>query len=186
VRYDWLVNVILTVHFAYLGYVVLGGFLAWRWPRALYWHVAAGVWGVLIVLELVDCPLTWAEHWARQRNGEAPSNAGFIERYVTDVIYPEQYLRQVQGAVAAVVLVSWIGALALWRRRRARQAAAARAGQTPPPDQRDPGDQRGPADRADPPAGPIRSALVGSASSASSAGLAGPTVAAAVSDTQEP
>jgi hypothetical protein len=129
VRYDWLVDVILTVHFAYLVYVVLGGFLAWRWPRAFFVHLAAGIWGVLIVMEWVDCPLTWAEHWARQRNGETPSNAGFIDRYVTGVIYPEQYVHQVQGAVALVVVGSWIGALVLWRRRRARHANAV------PPDQ---------------------------------------------------
>lgn len=118
-RYDWLVEVIVTVHFAYLVYVVLGGFLAWRWPRAFFVHLLAGLWGVAIVAEWVNCPLTWAEHWARQRDGEAPSERGFIDRYVTGVIYPEQYVTQVRLAVAAVVLLSWVGALILWRRRRA-------------------------------------------------------------------
>ena len=118
-RYDWLVAVIVTVHFAYLVYVVLGGFLAWRWPKAFFVHLLAGIWGVAIVFEWVNCPLTSAEHWARQRNGEAPSDRGFIERYVTGVIYPEQYVTQTQLAVAVVVLFSWVGAYILWRRRRA-------------------------------------------------------------------
>ena len=126
-RYDWLVTVIVTVHFAYLVYVVLGGFLAWRWPKAFFVHLLAGIWGVAIVFEWVDCPLTWAEQWARQRAGEAPSDVGFIERFVTGVIYPEQYETQVQIAVAVVVLFSWAGALILWRRRR--RATAGSGGQ---------------------------------------------------------
>ena len=126
-RYDWLVNVIVTAHFAYLVYVVLGGFLAWRWPKALFVHLLAAIWGVAIVFEWVDCPLTWAEHWARQRAGEAPSDVGFIERYVTGVIYPAQYETQVQIAVAVLALCSWAGALILWRRRR--RATAGPGGQ---------------------------------------------------------
>jgi hypothetical protein len=120
VRYDWLVNVILTVHFGYLVYVVMGGFLAWRWPKAFFAHLLAAMWGILIVLSWVDCPLTWAEHWARRQNGEAASNAGFMDRYVTGVLYPQEYLHESRVVVAAVVLLSWVGALLLWRRRRAR------------------------------------------------------------------
>jgi hypothetical protein len=119
VRYDWLVTVILTVHFGYLAFVVLGGFLAWRWPKAFFVHLAAGIWGVLIVFNLVDCPLTYAENWARRQAGQAEVT-GFIDHYITGVLYPQQYLHQAQSAVAAVVLISWIGALLLWRRRRNR------------------------------------------------------------------
>jgi hypothetical protein len=135
VRYDWLVTAALSLHFAYLVYVVLGGFLAWRWPKAWFVHLAAAGWGILIVGEFVDCPLTWAENWAREKAGRARV-PGFIDHYITGVIYPEQYLHQVQVAVAVVVLGSWIGALLLWRRRRnrARAAAAGSAGEAEPGD----------------------------------------------------
>jgi hypothetical protein len=128
VRYDWLVNVILTVHFGYLAFVVFGGFLSWRWPKVFYFHLAAAIWGVLIVFELVDCPLTWAENWARRRAGQQQVT-GFIDHYITGVLYPPRYLHQAQALVALVVLVSWIGSFLLWRRRRAR----ARAGDDTPP-----------------------------------------------------
>ena len=124
-RYDWLVNVILALHFGFLAYLVLGGFLAWRWPRAFVPHLAAAVWGVLIVLSWVECPLTWAENWARQRAGGAPLSAGFIDRYVTGVIYPPQFLNEARAAVAVMVLISWLGALLLWRRRRRGREAVA-------------------------------------------------------------
>lgn len=121
--YGWLVNVILVLHFGFLAYLVLGGFLAWRWPRAIVPHAAAAIWGILIVLSWVDCPLTWAEGWARQRSGQPPLTAGFIDRYVTGVIYPPQYLHEARAAVAAMVLISWVGAFVLWRRRRSRMRA---------------------------------------------------------------
>lgn len=130
--YRWLVTVILALHFGYLGYLVLGGFLAWRFPKAIVPHVAAAIWGILIVLEWVDCPLTTAEDWARQRSGEPPLAAGFIDRYVTGVIYPPEYLHEIRFAVAVVILVSWVGAFLRWRRRRTPGPAdrAVRSGPT--------------------------------------------------------
>jgi Protein of Unknown function (DUF2784) len=125
--YEWLVTVILALHFGYLAYLVLGGFLAWRWPRAFFVHVFACVWGVLIVLSLVDCPLTFAEHWGREKAGQTPTTAGFIDRYLTNVMYPAEYVEELRLAVAFVVLVSWVGAFVLWRRRGARRSAAARS-----------------------------------------------------------
>ena len=125
-RYDWLVNVILTLHFGYMVFLVVGGFLAWRWPKVYFVHLAAAIWAALIVLSWVDCPLTWAENWARRRAGmtEVP---GFIDHYITGVIYPTRYLQEARLAVLLVILVSWVGALILWRRRRARAAQAPNA-----------------------------------------------------------
>ena len=124
--YDWLVDVILTLHFGYMVFLVVGGFLGWRWPRAFFLHLAAAVWAVLIVLNWVDCPLTAAENWARRKAGmvEVP---GFIDHYITGVMYPARYLPEARLAVLLVVLVSWVGALILWRRRRARTAQSPHA-----------------------------------------------------------
>jgi hypothetical protein len=143
VVYHWLVNVILALHFGYLAYLVLGGFLAWRWPRAILAHLAAVSWAILIVLEWVDCPLTWAEGWARERSGDAPLTAGFIDRYITGVIYPPEYLLQARAAVATMVLISWVGAFLLWRRRRARSAAVVSTGPQRSPERVGASDTRG-------------------------------------------
>jgi hypothetical protein len=120
VGYQWLVNVILTAHFVYLAYLVVGGFLAWRWTKMIWPHLAAAVWGVLIVFNLVACPLTIAEVWARRLAGDDPVNGGFIDRYVTNVIYPGRYLVEVRLGVALVVLISYVGAYLFWRARRQR------------------------------------------------------------------
>ena len=68
--YQVLTTVILGLHSLFVAYVVLGGFLAWRWPRAIWPHLLAAAWGLAIVAGRVDCPLTWAEDWSRQRAGE--------------------------------------------------------------------------------------------------------------------
>jgi Protein of Unknown function (DUF2784) len=113
--------VILVLHFAFLAFVVFGGFLTWRWPRAIWLHLAACVWAVLIVLNAVDCPLTWAENWARQHAGQTGYDRGFIDTYVTGVLYPARYLEQMRLLAAFVVLMSWLGwAYLRWYRPRRR------------------------------------------------------------------
>src|SRR5215468_11587770 len=107
VGFQWLVTVVLGTHFAYLAYLLLGGFLAWRWPAMIFPHLAAAVWGVLIVFNLVACPLTIAEVWARRLAGDQPVNGGFIDRYVTGVIYPGKYLVEARLAMALVILISY-------------------------------------------------------------------------------
>jgi hypothetical protein len=114
--YQLLTKAIIGLHFAWLLYIVLGGFLAWRWPRLIWPHLAAAVWGAGIALGVLECPLTAAENWARAKAGDDVSAAGFIDRFVEGVIYPQQYTRILQALGALIVLGSWLGAY-LWHRR---------------------------------------------------------------------
>lgn len=114
--YRLLADLTVTVHLLFIGYVVAGGFLAWRLPRTIWLHGLAAAWGLGSVVIGYDCPLTYAENWARRRAGtpELPPE-GFIDHYLTGVIYPDSVLVEVQVLVAACVLVSWAG---WWRTRR--------------------------------------------------------------------
>ncbi|MEO3743008.1 DUF2784 domain-containing protein [Plantactinospora sp. B5E13] len=116
-----LTSVVLALHFGFLAYLVGGGFLAWRWPRTVWLHLAAAVWGVTVVAARITCPLTYVEHWSRRQAGESGVGRGFIDRYVEGVIYPERYAALAQALVAVVVLISWAGLL--YRLRRTRRAA---------------------------------------------------------------
>ncbi|HLV59082.1 MAG TPA: DUF2784 domain-containing protein [Natronosporangium sp.] len=122
-----LTSLILTVHAAYLAYVVVGGFLAWRWPRTVWLHLVASAWGLLIVTNPWgwQCPLTYAEHWSRRRAGQEGFTAGFVDRYLEGVLYPERYTRALQVLVGVLVVVSWIGVYLRWRRDTARKSRAA-------------------------------------------------------------
>lgn len=109
----------MTAHFLFIGYVVVGGFLAWRWRRTIALHIAATAWGFSTVLFGLDCPLTSWENTFRRRAGEAglpPS--GFIDHYLTGVIYPRSDVNLIRALVVAAVLVSWVGFVVLARRRR--------------------------------------------------------------------
>jgi hypothetical protein len=120
VGYRTLVTVILIVHFGYLLYVILGGFLAWRWPRLFWPHLAAAAWGIAVVGIPLECPLTTAENWARERGGLARESRGFIDRYIEGVLYPSRYTVLLQVLVGVLVIGSWAGAYLFRRTRRRR------------------------------------------------------------------
>ena len=112
-----LADVVLVVHGLFLVYVALGGFLSWRWPRAIWPHVVAVVWGVGIVVIGWDCPLTSLQEWLARHGGETPPREGFIDRYVEGVVYPARFTPLVQLLALVAIAASWYGA---WIRRRAR------------------------------------------------------------------
>nr|MDT0657099.1 DUF2784 domain-containing protein [Micromonospora sp. DSM 115978] len=119
--YRLLTTLILALHFAFLAYLVTGGFLAWRWPRTIWVHLTAAGWGVVVVAARLTCPLTWAEDWSRQRAGEAGLSEGFIDRYIEGVVYPERYTALAQTLVAVAVIGSWAGLLIRRQRQPARR-----------------------------------------------------------------
>lgn len=121
--YRVLADATMLLHFAFLIYLLLGGFIAWRWPRTIVAHAAVVCWGVLIVVFELTCPLTGPEDYFRRQAGQGGLPGGFIDTYIDGVIYPEQYVDEVRAVVALVVLISWIGlAVRLRRSARARRA----------------------------------------------------------------
>ncbi|MBV9090297.1 MAG: DUF2784 domain-containing protein [Mycobacteriaceae bacterium] len=107
--YIMVVAAVVVAHFAFLGYVAGGGFLALRWPRTIGLHVAAVLWGIGSVALHFPCPLTWLERWARAHAGmgKLPSG-GFIDHYVTGVLYPAGAIGAVQAVAFGAVAISWI------------------------------------------------------------------------------
>lgn len=115
--YRLVADAAMVAHFAFLAYLTVGGFLAWRWPRSIWAHVAVAAYGLANVLVGWPCPLTHVEDWGRSRAGEATLPAtGFIDHYLAGVVYPKEHEVVVQVLVAVVVLVSWTGVIL--RRRR--------------------------------------------------------------------
>jgi hypothetical protein len=118
-HYQLLAELVMLLHFGFLAYVALGGFLAWWWPRAIVPHAAAAVWGAISATVGIPCPLTGWEDAARRHAGGEGLARGFIDTYLTGVVYPQEHLRTAQLLVAALVAVSWAG-FALRMRRRTR------------------------------------------------------------------
>ncbi len=125
--YRVLAEAVMLAHFSFLAFVALGGFLAWRWPRVFPLHAAAVAWGLVSAVIGVPCPLTAWEDGLRRAAGEAGLARGFIDTYLTDVIYPGEYLLLAQLLVAGLVAVSWAGLAVRTRRSRERRTADAPA-----------------------------------------------------------
>ena len=70
---------VLITHFAFVLFVVLGGFLALRWPRLAWVHLPVALYGAIIEFLGFICPLTPLENSLRQRGGEAGYSGGFID-----------------------------------------------------------------------------------------------------------
>jgi uncharacterized protein DUF2784 len=113
----------MAAHFAFLAFGVLGGFLAWRWPRLIWLQLAGVGWLVLVVAAQLLCPLTWIEDRARERAGMAPAPGGFITSHVAGVFFPHGHQPAAMVVAGLVVVVSWIGFVVLARRRTRRSPA---------------------------------------------------------------
>ena len=108
VLYRLLADAVMLAHFGFLVFLALGGFLAWRHRWVLVPHIAAVGWAALSVVGM-DCPLTAWEDDLRRLAGEQGLPRGFIDTYLTGVVYPEAYLRPAQFLVAALIATSWAG-----------------------------------------------------------------------------
>jgi hypothetical protein len=118
--YRALADLILALHLGFVLFVVLGGLLVLRWPRAAWLHLPAAIWGVLIEFTGWICPLTPLENSLRTRGGEAGYSGGFIEHYIQPLLYPAGLTRQTQVVLGSVVLLLNLSAygIALSRRQR--------------------------------------------------------------------
>ncbi len=97
-------DLIVLVHVVFVVFVVLGGLLVARWPRLVWAHVPAAVWGVVIEFGGWICPLTPLENYLRQRGGSSTYHGEFIERYMLPLLYPTNLTPRVQ---------IWLGSFAL-------------------------------------------------------------------------
>lgn len=118
--YRVLADLLVGVHFGFVLFVVLGGFLVLRWPRLLPVHLAAAAWGSWVELAGWICPLTPLENRLRRLGGEAAYSGDFLARYLLAVLYPDGLTRGVQLALGALVVAV---NLLVYRRVLARRGA---------------------------------------------------------------
>jgi hypothetical protein len=119
-----LADVVVGFHYAFMAFLVVGGFLAWRWRWLIWPHVIAVVWAVLIVTTHIPCPLTALQNHLRESAGQQPLSDSFINLYIRGTFYPQGQQSLSQAVLGVVVIAAWIGFV---RRGRAAQAAPAGA-----------------------------------------------------------
>src|SRR5205823_13813896 len=86
--YRLLADCVVLVHATFVAFVMLGGFLAWRWRAVVWAHVPAALWGAAIEYGGWVCPLTPPENALRARAGLEGDRGGSVEHYVIPLLYP--------------------------------------------------------------------------------------------------
>ena len=117
-------DLIVAIHFAFVLFVVLGGLVVLRWPRVVWLHVPAVVWGALVEFTGWICPLTPLENRLRRAAGETSYQGDFIAHYILPVLYPNGLTRTDQlmlgGAALAINVVIYGVAIVRHRRSTAK------------------------------------------------------------------
>ena len=92
-------------HFAFIVFVLFGGFLVLKWPKLMWVHLPAAIWGVLIEFAGLWCPLTRWENALLRAAGRAGYDGGFVAHYIMPVIYPAGLTRSIEIVIGVIVLV---------------------------------------------------------------------------------
>jgi len=103
--YRFFADFVLIIHLLFIGFVIFGGLLVFRSRWFALVHIPAACWGAFIELTGGLCPLTATEVGLRQLAGDADYSGGLIEHYLLPVIYPAGLTRDIQFALAALVML---------------------------------------------------------------------------------
>lgn len=118
--YLFLADAVLLLHLAFILFVVFGALLVWRYPRLVWLHLPAAIWGALIEISGHVCPLSPLENHLRRIGGEVGYRGGFIEHYLIPVIYPQPQTREAGVLLGIGVIVINVAAYALIHHRAKR------------------------------------------------------------------
>ena len=116
--YLLLADLVLIVHFSFVLFVLFGGLMTVKWPRVVWIHGPALIWGCIVEFAGVSCPLTPLENRLRLQGGESGFQGDFVSRWLLPILYPETLTPGIQVALGTFVLVLNVSIYAwIWRRR---------------------------------------------------------------------
>jgi hypothetical protein len=98
-------DIVVVVHLLFLGFVVGGAFLTWRWPGIIWVHIPVLVYCAIVVFASFTCPLTVLEKDLRHWGGEVGYTVGFIAQYLVPVTYPPALTDEIQNGLGGVLLM---------------------------------------------------------------------------------
>jgi hypothetical protein len=114
-------DAVVALHAGFILFALLGAALLVRWPRLVWLHLPALAWGSWIELSGGICPLTPLENDLRAAAGQQGYAGGFIDHYLTPIIYPAGLTRATQLVFAGLLIgINALLYLRFWRARRPR------------------------------------------------------------------
>ena len=119
--YVILADLVLLLHLAFVLFVIGGGLLSFKWPRAVWIHIPAIAWGALVEYAGWICPLTPLERWLLVQGGKTGYQGDFLAHYLVRILYPAGLTRDTQFMLGTLVLVV-NAAVYVWLANRSRTA----------------------------------------------------------------
>jgi hypothetical protein len=116
--YSLAADLLVTIHFFAILFIVLGGLLLFRWPGIAFIHLPLAAWGAIMEMMGWICPLTPWEQRLRDAAGGSGYSGGFVEHYLLPLIYPEQLTREIQLGLGLFVLLFNLAVYGWWLMRR--------------------------------------------------------------------
>ena len=112
-------DAVVTLHFAFVAFVVAGGVLTFIDRRWAILHLPAVAWAAWTEFTATVCPLTPWENALRAEAGEAGYADSFVGHYIVPLIYPQDLTPNVQFALGiGVVALNAVVYAVAWRRRK--------------------------------------------------------------------
>ena len=99
-------DLVLAFHFAFIVFAVLGGLLVLWKPWIAWLHVPSVLWSAFVNLFNQVCPLTPLENRFRHLAGQSGYEGGFIQHYLTPLVYPG-VMPERWGLIAGYSVVIW-------------------------------------------------------------------------------
>ena len=115
-----LANSVVQFHIAFIVFVVIGGFLTWRWKWIAWIHIPGALWGATVQFAGGRCPLTPLENHLRRLAGEAGYDGGVSEHYITPPMYTGDWSAQLRVVLGTLVVILNVAAYLVCFRRRSR------------------------------------------------------------------
>lgn len=79
---------ILFIHLLWIALVIIGAAFTRGRPFWSALHIASLLWGIIIEVAPVTCPLTLAEQFFESRAGMQTYHGSFLMHYLDRIIYP--------------------------------------------------------------------------------------------------
>ena len=103
--YEFFANLTLISHLIFILFVVFGGLIFFIFPKIIYMHLPALLWGIYIELTNSACPLTYLENWFLYQSGLTTYTNDFINNYLFLIIYPEAITTNVQTFIGIILII---------------------------------------------------------------------------------
>ncbi len=111
-------TLVLAIHLGWILWVVFGAFWTRGHPFLTAFHVLSLIWGIVVELTPVPCPLTLAEQFFEQRAEVAIYQGAFLPHLLDRLVYPN--LPEVLLVTAGVAICALNLGAYVWRYRKSR------------------------------------------------------------------